>query len=233
MQTITIQATTRTAIGRKNYALRSAGQVPAVLYGTEKDPQSVTVDRKALSLAFRQAGESTLVDLVIDNETPVKVLIQDLQVDPIYSEIIHADFRRVDLNKPIEAEIKLHFVGEAPAVKELGGTMVHAISEIRVTALPTDLVPSIDVDVSTLKTFDDTIHLKDLVLPPGLTVEDDLEETIALVAAPRSEEELAELDRAVEEDVGAIEVAGKKEEEGAAEEAVEEGAKEKKEEKEK
>ncbi len=221
MQTISLQATKRDIKGRKNYALRGNGRVPAVLYGAGQTPTSVAVDRKAFASAFKQAGESTLVDLVIDSAAPVKVLIQDLQTDPIYNEIIHADFRSVDLTKPIEAEVKLHFLGEAPAVKELGGTMVHAEDTIRVKALPQNLVPSIDVDVTALKTFDDAVRVKDLVMPNGVEVVDDAEMTLALVEPPRSEAELAELDKAVEMDVGAVEVAGKKEKEG--EEGAEEG----------
>jgi large subunit ribosomal protein L25 len=193
-----------------------------VIYGPATEPKSVSVDRKALLLAYRAAGESTLVDLSLDGGKPLKVLIQDLQYDPLTSEIIHADFRAVDLTKEITANIKLHFVGEAAAVKELGGTMIHALDEIEVRALPTALVHSIDVDVSKLKTFDETIKVADLVLPSGITLVDDLNETIAVVAPPRSEEELAELNKAVEVDVTAVEVEKKekKEEEEAAEGAA-------------
>jgi large subunit ribosomal protein L25 len=223
MQTITLQATKRDLKGRKNYMTRNGGNVPAVLYGSATpEPKSIAVDRKALTAAFKQVGESTLVDLVIDNETPVKVLIQDLQLDPMRSEVIHADFRSVDMTKPIEAEVKLHFVGEAPAVKELGGTMVHVVDAIEVEALPGNLIPSIDVDVTSLKTFDDAVRIKDLVMPPGVEALGDANMTLALVEAPRSEEELAELDKAVEIDVSAVEVAGKKEKEGEEGEGVEE-----------
>jgi len=216
---ISISAEKREVVGRDNWKTRAAGAVPAVVYGPNMEPKSVAVDRKALFSAFREAGESTLVDLLINGDQPLKVLIQDLQYDPMTSEIIHADFRAVDLTKEITANIKLHFVGEAPAIKELGGTMVHALVELEVSALPTALVSSLEVDISKLKTFEDSFKVSDLVLPAGITAINDSNQTIALVAPPRTEAEIADLNKAVEVDVGAVEVEKEKKKEG--EEAVE------------
>jgi large subunit ribosomal protein L25 len=216
---IAISATKREANSHANYIARGAGFVPAIVYGPGFEPKNISVDRKALIVAYKQTGESTLVDLEIAGEKLVKVLIQDLQFDPLSSEIIHVDFRAVDLTKEITAKIKLRFVGEAPAVKELGGTFVHALDEIEVKALPTALVSSLEVDISKLKTFDDAIRISDLVLPAGITAVDDLNETLAVVDPPRSEEEMAELSKAVDIDVNAVEVAEKEKKEG--EEAAE------------
>lgn len=214
---LTISAEKRAVVGRKNWQTRAAGVVPAVVYGPNIKSQSVAVDRKTLVSVFREAGESTLVDLTVNGGQPLKVLIQDLQYDPMTSEVIHADFRAVDLTKEITANIKLYFIGEAPAVKELGGIMVHAVDEIEVRALPTALVSKIEVNVAKLKTFEDAIKIFDLVLPPGVVVVGDLNQTVAVVAPPRSEEELAELDKAVEVDVTAVEVEKKEKKEGTEE----------------
>jgi len=214
---ITISAEKRVVIGRDNWKTRADGFVPAIVYGPAMEPKNVSVNRKALVVAFREAGESTLVDLVINGDQPVKVLIQDLQFDPMSSEIIHADFRAVDLTKEIVAKIKLEFIGEAPAVKELGGTLVQALNEIEVRALPQSLVHLIEVDISKLKTFDDAIHISDLTLPAGIAAVDDLGDTVALVSPPRSEAEMAELDKTLEIDVNAVEVAKKEKKEGEAE----------------
>lgn len=226
-----ISAEKRAVVGRKNWQTRAAGVVPAVVYGPNMKAQSVAVDRKTLVSAFREAGESTLVDLIVNGNQSLKVLIQDLQYDPMTSEVIHADFRAVDLTKEITANIKLYFVGDAPAVKELGGVMVHALDEIEVRALPTALVSKIEVDVAKLKTFEDAIKISDLVLPPGIVVVDDLNQTIAVVAPPRSEEELAELDKTVEVDVTAVEVEKKEKKEGEEASEGDEGTEGKKEEK--
>jgi len=219
---ITISAEKRVVIGRDNWKTRAEGFVPAVVYGPAMEPKNVSVDRKALVLAFREAGESTLVDLVVNGDQAVKVLIQDLQFDPMSSEIIHADFRAVDLTKEITAKIKLEFIGESAAVKELGGTLVQALNEIEVRALPQNLVHLIEVDISKLKTFDDTIHISDLTFPTGVAAVDDLGDTVALVTPPRSEEEMAELDKALDIDVNAVEVAKKEKKEGEAEAGTDE-----------
>jgi len=229
---ISISAEKREAIGRDNWKNRADGKVPAVVYGPNMEPKNVLVDRKALFTSYREAGESTLVDLVTNGDQALKVLIQDLQYDPMSSEVIHADFRAVDLTKEITAKIKLRFINEAPAVKELSGTLLHALDEIEVSALPTALVANIDVDISTLKTFDDVIHISDLILPEGVRSIDGLGETVAVVAPPRSEEEMSELSKTVEIDVAAVEVAKKEKKEGEADEApAEEGKAEKKTEK--
>lgn len=218
---ILIHANKREIFGRDNWKTRAAGAVPAVIYGPAMEPKNVSVDKKEFLNAFRAAGESALVDLIVNSGEPIKVLIQDAQYDPITSEIIHADFRAVDLTKEITAKIKLRFVGEAPAVKELGGTMVHALDEIEARALPAALVSSIEVDISRIRTFDDAIKIGDLVLPPGIVIVNEMNETVAIVTPPRSEEELAALGEAVVEDVSAIEVEKKVEEKEVVEESKE------------
>ena len=116
---IPLSATKRQIGNNVIYQGRAAGLVPAVVYGSGIEPKNVFVEIRNFVSVFKEAGESTLVDLNIEGEPMVKVLIQDLQRDPLSSEIIHADFRAVDLTKEITAEIKLRFVGEAAAVKEL------------------------------------------------------------------------------------------------------------------
>ncbi|HBR80951.1 MAG: 50S ribosomal protein L25 [Candidatus Uhrbacteria bacterium GW2011_GWE2_45_35] len=214
--TINITAKKREAIGRANWKNRVDGNIPAVVYGAEAESQNICVNRKALVVAFREAGESSLVDLAIDGQEPLKVLIQDLQKDPLTGDVIHADFRVVDLTKEITAEIKLEFVGESPAVKGLGGTLIEALDTLEVRALPTALVSSIEVDISSLKTFDDAIHVSDLVLPAGIVAINSPEDTIAVVEEPRSEEEMAELNKTVEIDVAAVEVEKKEKTDEAA-----------------
>jgi len=205
METLTLQAKTRKLIGRKTYQLRNAGIIPAVVYGVGTEPLNIEVAHNEFARMLKTAGESTIVELAIDGGKSLHVLIQDMQTDPLRDEFTHADFRAVDMNKKIEAEVKLAFVGESPAVKSMGGTLVHPLDEIRVRALPRDLVSHVDVDISKLVTFDDQISVKDLPVPEGVEVLEDADATVALVAAPRSEAELAELDKAVEIDVNAVE----------------------------
>lgn len=225
METMKLSAIPRTAKGRKNYALRVNEQVPGVVYGSEIEPMTISVVAGDFMRTYRNAGESTIIDLDIEGAKSLKVLIQDIQRDPLRGDVTHIDFRQINMNKEIEAKIQLKFIGESAAVKGMGGTLVKAMEEIEVRCLPAALIHEIEVDISPLATFDDSIQVKDLHMPEGMKLLADPDQTVAVIEAPRSEEELAALDQAVVEDVTKIEVEkkGKEEEEGeAAEGATEE-----------
>jgi len=222
MDTFTITAEKRDIAGRKTDILREQGQVPAVMYGFETEPTNITLDRNALEKLYGQAGESTVIDLAVEGADH-NVLIQDIQRDALTGFIIHADFRRIDMNKKVETSVLLRLVGETPAVKELGGTLLQNLDELEIEALPTALVREIEVDISALATFDDVIRVKDLTIPKGIEVHTDPERTVALVQRPRTEEEMEALDEVVESDVEAVEVSSEKPEDGEeAADAVEE-----------
>jgi len=122
----------------------------------------------------------------------------------------------VKMTEKLRTEITLRFIGESAAVKELGGVLVKNLDHIKVETLPVDLVPEIPVDIARLKTFDDLIHVKDLAVPKGITVLDKEDEVVALVTPPRSEEELAALEKEAVDEKAAVEsIEGVKEEKGA------------------
>lgn len=214
----TLHAESRTTIGRKNYTLRAEDKVPAVVYGFGIQPTNITVDRVAFDKAYRAAGASTVVDLDVAG-TVHPVLIAEVQRDPINDFAIHADFRRVDLTKKIEAKIPLKLVGTSSAVKDLGGTLVQSLEDIEVFCLPNALVHNIEVDISRLATFEDVIRVSDITIPQGIEVKTDAENAVASVQPPRSEAEMAALEGAVELDVSKVEVAEKGKVEEPAEDA--------------
>ncbi len=199
MVDLNLAVKTRELSGKKVNKLRGQGQIPAVLYGHKVEPKSVVVNYHDFEKIYKQAGESTLVDLKIDGEKPVKVLIQDIQKDPISDQLLHVDFRQVRMDEKLRAEVELKFIGEPPAVKEFSGILVTNVDSVEVECLPKDLVHQIEVDLSSLKTFNDVIHISDMKVPAGITILEDAQEVIALVQQPRSEEELAELEKPVEE----------------------------------
>lgn len=206
-------------------AVRASGSIPAVLYGSGlSTSQHVAVPALAFSRLYKDAGESTLIDLVV-NETPHKVLIQDVQHDPLSDAVTHVDFYQVDMTKKIKAEIALLFTGVAPAVKELGGTLVKIMQTVHVECLPGALVHEIAVDLSQLATFETAIHVKDIPVPKDMIITDRLEDTVAKVDAPRSEEQIEAATAAVVEDVTTVKVEekGKIEEPGEAGSAEEAG----------
>lgn len=165
-----------------------ADEIPAVLYGKGVDNQNLRMRKNDFDKTFAVAGESNLIDLDFGTGA-VKVLVKDLQRDVLKNTISHVDFYQVNMKEKINAEIPLHFVGEAKAVKELGGTLIKDINALEVECLPGDLVDHIDVDISVLATFADAIHVNDLALPNGLTLVHHTNEMVAQVMEPKIEEE--------------------------------------------
>ncbi|MEX0930836.1 MAG: 50S ribosomal protein L25, partial [Candidatus Paceibacterota bacterium] len=174
--------------------VRRNGFIPGILYGHNlKANKNIQVVSLEFSKVLREAGHSSLVTLDTEKDGQHTVIIRDVQLHPVKGNIVHADFYQVRLDQEITADIPLHFVGESPAVKDLGGVFIRNIDEIEVEALPQDLPPEIEVDISVLKDFDSIIHVSDLNLPKGVTALNEDEDVIALVQAPRTEAELEDL----------------------------------------
>lgn len=185
-----LRAKTRQEKKKKVNYLRQQGKIPAVLYGHKIKPVNLALDYSNFEKVFKQAGESTLVDLVVDDARPVKVLVQDYQADPVTDRFIHVDFHQVKMDEKITTEIPLKFIGEAPAVKEIGGVLVTSLDTLQVECLPQDLVTEIEVDLSSLNEFDTAIHVSEIKIPPGITIKSVATEVIVLIQAPRTEKEL-------------------------------------------
>lgn len=207
----------------KPQALRKKGIIPAVLYGHQiKKNFLLTVDKKDFMKVLGEAGESSLISLAIKRQKrPRVVLVKEVQRSPVTGDFLHIDFYEVKMTEKIKAEIALEFIGTVPAVKDLGGVLIKNIDNIEVECLPADLLPKIEVNVASLKTFEDAIRIRDLKIPKNITVLNHPEDVVASVAPPRSEEELAELEEKVEEKVEEVEeVEGVKREETAEGEAT-------------
>ncbi len=205
MASITLNAETRSDFGKNLDLVRSKGMVPGVVYGSGVANSSLSVSYIPFEKMYRQAGESSLVDLVIDAKTPLKVLIQEVQKDPVTDKFIHVDFLAVSMTEKLTATIPLKFVGESKAIKGLGGTLVKNMQEVSVRCLPGDLVHEIEVDLSPLETFEDALALKDIKSPRGIEIIGNQDATVATVAAPMTEAELKALDEKPVADVSAVE----------------------------
>jgi large subunit ribosomal protein L25 len=178
---ISLQAKTRQGKKTEN------DNVPAILYGPGIENVMVQVDKKEFTKAY-DIAEETLITLNLDGKE-YSVLIYDTQEDPLTSEFIHIDFYQPNLKEEVETEIELEVVGEAPAVKNLGGTLITNIKEIHIKVLPKDIPNSIQVDVSGLNTFEDYILVKDLKIPAGVKVMDKPEEIVIQVTEPENVDE--------------------------------------------
>lgn len=226
MERINLSAKLRDITGKKVKSIREKGELPAVLYGQGKKATNLSVNRKEFIKIYSKAGGSSLVDLAVDQKTPVKILIHQPQMDPVLDEPLHVDFYQIRMDEEITTKIPLKFIGVAPAVKELEGNLITNKEDIEVKCLPANLVPQIEVDISSLKTFENQIRIKDLKIPSTLTVLDNPEDTVALVNPPRSEEELEAMEAeaaADAEKAGIEKMEADAEAEKAAKEAEKEG----------
>lgn len=224
MEALKLQAKKRALLGKRVKTLRQEGQIPAVVYGHGVEAKNLTVDYRAFEKLFGKAGESSLVDLEVEGGEPVKVLIHEVQFDPMKGTIDHVDFRQVNMKEKLEAEIVLKFVGEAPAVKVNGGMLVRVMDSLAVRCLPGDLVHEIEIDLTKLVNIDDSISVGDLTPPPGIEFLAKPNDVIVVANAPISEEELASLETKPEADVSTVKVAT--EEKKAERAAAKEGEKE-------
>ena len=205
-----LTAEKREITGKKVKTLREAGFIPGVMYGHDTKPQLVSIKASEFEKVFHEAGTSSLVDLVIGDNTPAKVLTHEPQYHPVTDKPIHIDFYKVRMDEKIKTEIPLKFSGESEAVEQLDGSLVTNRDNVEVECLPSDLINEIDIDLSVLKTFDDVVTVADLKVPSTVEILSDKDDVIALVEPPRSEEELAELETptAAEEEKEAIEKMG-------------------------
>ena len=204
MESIAITATKRTVSGRKVKSLRNAGKLPAVLYGHNVENQQIEISEKDFTKAFKLAGESTLINLVVDGKQQ-PVLIHDVQNHYLNDQPVHVDFYAVNMKEKLKVHVPIHFNGEAPAVKALGGTLVKNLSEVEVECLPGNIPQSFEIDISALNTFEDAIRVSSLSVSEGVIILTPADEVIVTVTPPRSEEEMKALDEAVTEDVTKVE----------------------------
>ena len=201
MTKIQLKAQARDITGKKVKQGRREGLIPAVVYGNKIKPKNVWVNYIDFNKVYKNAGESTLIELGAQGDAKASVLIHEVQNDPITGSFSHIDFFQVRMDQKLETEVPLEFIGESGAVKSLGGVLIKSIDAIPVSCLPADLPPKIDVDISKLATFNDSIKIGDLKISEKVTVQIEPETVVANVIPPRSEQELAQLEEKVEEDV--------------------------------
>jgi large subunit ribosomal protein L25 len=182
IMTVKLEVTKRTT-GAK--AVRKQGLVPAIVYGPKQEPISVAVPKTVFEKVLKEAGESTVIYLTGLGEE-VEVLIHDVSFNSAKGGVEHADFYAIEKGKEITVDVPLEFVGEAPATK-VGGSLTKVLHEIEITCKPSALPQHITVDVSVLDDFEKQIHVRDLVIPKGVTVENDGDEVVALVQEVKEE----------------------------------------------
>ena len=185
----TLAAEPRDVLGKKVAALRRAGRLPAVVYGHGEGSANVTVDAHEFDLLRKHTGPNTLVDLTIDGQKAKPVLINGVQVHPVNRRALHLDLFLVKMTEELTVDVRLVASGEAAAVTQLNGTLLHPTESVRVKALPDHLPQSIEYSIESLVDFDAAVHVRDLMIPEDVTLLTDPDEIIAKVQAPRIEVE--------------------------------------------
>lgn len=162
--------------------------IPLEYYGKGVENQSLQVDYQTFRRLYKDAGGNTVIELNVGGKK-LNVLVHNVDLHPVTNKIRHVEFINVKMDQVITAMIPLSFVGTAPAVKELGGTLTHNLTEVEIKCLPKDLIHEIEVNVEPIVDFHTSIHVSDLSLPSSVELLTPLEEVIVSASAPREEEE--------------------------------------------
>jgi large subunit ribosomal protein L25 len=185
-----LNVTPRDRVGKETAKkLRRQGLVPAVVYGRGMQPLSVTVAPKALATAIAgEAGWNTLITLRGESAVDGRVVIvKDLQISAIRRDLMHADFQVINLNEKVHVMVPVHPVGKS-AGEKAGGNLQVIRHELEVVCLPGEIPTAIEVDVTSLD-IGDTLHIEDLVLPPGIQAPHDVNFTVITITGRKGEEE--------------------------------------------
>jgi large subunit ribosomal protein L25 len=188
---VKLKAEPRTNVGRSAVRkLKARGFIPAVIYGGKDKPQPLQVAARDVNAMMSHAsGENVLVELEIAGEKSNRTaLVQEVQHSPVGGEIRHLDFHAISMDQTIQAEVPLEPVGTANGVKNFGGLLEQSLRALAIECLPRDLPDRITVDVSALS-IGDSIHVRDIQLPSGVTAKVPLDLTAFSVLAPVVEEE--------------------------------------------
>jgi large subunit ribosomal protein L25 len=200
MEEIVLKAKHRDIVGKQVNALRRAGGLPAVIYGSDIQPVAITLDAHDASRLLASITSSHVI--VVDVEgTRHNALVKERQRHPIQGNLLHVDFQAVSLTRKLRADVFIALEGEPSAVRDRNGVLVTGIEALEVECFPQNLPERITVDVSVLSEVGSAIYVRDLEIPPDVEVLTDPNEMIALVTSQAAEEieEVEEVEEAEEE----------------------------------
>src|SRR5881409_3808665 len=190
---VKLKAEPRASVGRSAVRkLKARGVIPAIIYGGKDKPQPLQVSAREINTMMSHAsGENVLVELEIAGEKSSRTaLVQEVQHSPVGGDIRHVDFHAISMDETIQAEVPLEPIGTANGVKNFGGLLEQSLRALTIECLPRDLPDRITVDISQLN-IGDSIHVRDIQLPSGVTAKVQLDLTAFSVLAPVVEEEPA------------------------------------------
>lgn len=183
---VTIEAAPREVLGKKVKHLRRQGRLPANVYGKGLESRAIEIDAREFARTVKQAGLRAMIELRVAGEPdPRYVILRGISRAHGTGDPIHVDFFQVDPERPITANVPLRLVGEAPAVRDLAGTLLPGLEIVSVRCRPLDIPDTIPVDLAPLKDFSSVLTVGDIVPPPGVEILTDPSIVVATVNPPR------------------------------------------------
>ena len=188
----TLEAVKRDSRGKNEMRrLRASGRIPAVLYGGAGESIALSVTPKELSrILHSESGENTIIELQVQGGETTRVLVKDYLLNPIDHAMLHADFYRVSLDKPITVTVSIVIKGEPKGVKLQGGVLDLPHREVEIESLPLEIPESLEVDVSELM-IGEGVHLRDLAANAKWKPISDPDTLLVHVVPPRAAEPAA------------------------------------------
>lgn len=181
-----IQAAPRTVLGKQVKQLRKQGRLPANVYGKGLESKAIEIDSREFSRNIKASGVRSMFELKIEGEPQARyVIMRGLSRVGGTGDPQHVDFFQVDPRRPIVANVPIRLVGEAPAVRDLAGTLLHSLELVSVRCLPLAIPDTLELDTAPLKGFDVSLTVGDLVAPEGVEILSDPGLVVATVTPPR------------------------------------------------
>lgn len=196
MATASLSATVRSTAGKgAARKMRTAGSVPAIIYGHGRGPQSLEINTYALERLLEKVSyRTTVIELDVAG-TSAKTLIREIQRHPYRRHILHVDFQELVAGEKVTVRVPLKFVGTAEGVRIGGGILDQVMHELQISVDPSEIPNHIDVDVSALH-IGHSIHVKEITIPAGVEVLDDEDATVCVCSIPKAVEEPTPADAA-------------------------------------
>jgi large subunit ribosomal protein L25 len=187
MEKIVLKATRRDVVGKKVGALRRQGKLPAVLYGHRIETTPILLDAYEGTQTLSHLTSSSLLTIDLDGKQYL-TQVREKQRDVIKNRLLHVDFQIVSLTEKMRAKVGIELSGAAPAVKNFNAVIHTGLTALEVECMPQDLPARIVIDISSLAKIGDGLRVRDVVLSDKVKILADLDEVIAVAAAPRKEE---------------------------------------------
>ena len=162
MRHFQLSANTRTVLGNSVRKLRKQGLLPAVLYGQNFNSLPIQIDKKIFLKLYKQVGKTNVIDLSVGSQT-LPVIVQDLDIDPVFGDVRHVDFLVVNLKQKVKVTVPIQYIGTPIGVKQLGAVLTVNLDELEIEVLPEKIPDFITVDVTNLTNIHDSISVADLL----------------------------------------------------------------------